>query len=155
MCSLTDGVPTYHPDIIYNYNAVRLGIDVSMELHTHTINTVSPNFRQFVLAKYPSLSGNQPFARFFHYLCFGNFFAKDTHHLVIPTKRMAEEFFQQPYTTAFNGQAFLEDFRQQVLPDLRWVHSPPAPIRGRAGPERSPTWASTRRCSRRSAKSGP
>jgi hypothetical protein len=37
-------------------------------------NSISRNFRTFVLSKYPKLSGNEPFLRFFHYICFSSFF---------------------------------------------------------------------------------
>lgn len=82
---------------------------------------VSRKFRQFVLNKYPALEGNAPFLRFFHYLCFGRFFDDDSHHLVIPTKKIAEDFYQKAYTTRFKGQEALEDFRAKVLPDMRWT----------------------------------
>ncbi len=82
---------------------------------------VSRQFRQFILNKYPVLKDNEPFIRFLNYLCFGNFFDKDTHHLVLPTTKMAEDFYQKPYDHHFNGKAVLEDFRDQVLPDLEWT----------------------------------
>lgn len=80
----------------------------------------SPNFRQFVLNKYPTLAGNEPFLRFFHYLCFGDFSDKITKQLVIPTKKMAEEFYKQDYTCHFNGLEVLTKFRDTVLPKLSW-----------------------------------
>jgi hypothetical protein len=85
----------------------------------HTI--VSPTFRQFILNKYPALPGSDPFLRFFGYLCFSNFFDDESHRLVIPTKTMSEEFYQQPYHPSFNGRAVLEQFRDRVLPGLVWT----------------------------------
>lgn len=85
----------------------------------HT-SPVTRKFRQFVLDKYPSLRRNEPYLRFFHYLCFSEFFDQHTHHLVLPTKTMAERFCQRPYDQHFNGKAMLERFRAEVLPGLRW-----------------------------------
>lgn len=83
--------------------------------------SVSRNFRQFVLNKYPKLEGNAPFLRFFHYLCFADFFDEETHRLVIPVRTIAESFYQKPYTSHFNGKAVLEEFRNEVLPGLVWT----------------------------------
>lgn len=82
--------------------------------------STSRNFRQFVLNKYPALAGNEPFLRFFQYLCFGDFSDRTTKRLVIPTKKMAEDFYQQKYTCHFKGLEALTSFRQAVLPDLAW-----------------------------------
>lgn len=82
--------------------------------------SVSPNFRQFVLNKYPALAENEPYLRFFQYLCFGDFSDRDTKQLVIPTRKMAEEFYQQDYTCHFNGLEVLTKFRDTVLPNLSW-----------------------------------
>lgn len=82
---------------------------------------VSRSFRTFVLSKYPALEGNEPFLRLFHYLCFGNFFDKETHRLVVPTRMMSERFYAQPYHPRFNGKAVLESFRSAVLPNLAWT----------------------------------
>lgn len=82
--------------------------------------SVSRKFRQFILNKYPALAGNEPFLRFFHYLCFGDFSDRDTKQLVIPTRKIAEEFYQQEYTCHFNGREVLEEFRGKVLPTLSW-----------------------------------
>lgn len=82
--------------------------------------SVSPNFRQFVLNKYPVLAGNEPFLRLFHYLCFGDFSDRDTKQLVIPTRKMAEEFYRQEYTCHFKGREVLEEFRGKVLPTMSW-----------------------------------
>lgn len=82
---------------------------------------VSRSFRQFALNKYPAIENKESFLRFFHYLCFGRFFDRDSHQLVIPTRRIAEDFFRQPYEHHFNGKAFLEEFRDAVLPALSWT----------------------------------
>ena len=82
---------------------------------------VSRQFRQFVLGKYPNLVGNEPFLRFFRYICFSNFVDDQRGQLVIPTTTMAEEFYKQPYTHRFNGKATLEEFRRQVLPQVAWT----------------------------------
>lgn len=94
----------------------------------HTITT--RKFRQYVIGRYRSLVGNEPFLRFFHYLCFATFCDQDTHELVLPTRTMAENFFQQPYTSAFNGLATLEKFRDEILPGLKW--SEPTPFSKRS-----------------------
>lgn len=86
-------------------------------MHTST----SRNFRQYALGRYPRLEGNEPFLRFFLYLCFSDFFDKESHRLVIPAKTMAEEFFKQPYTTHFKSGQVLEQFRDEVLPGLTWT----------------------------------
>jgi hypothetical protein len=80
----------------------------------------SRNFQQFILNKYPSITDNIPFKRFFHYLCFGDFSDRDTKQLVIPTRKMAEEFYRQEYSCHFNGREVLEEFRDKVLPNLSW-----------------------------------
>lgn len=90
--------------------------------------SASRKFRQFVLGKFPVLAGNEPFLRLFHYLCFSTFFDRETHQLVIPTSVM-QGFFQKedrhPFTS---GQATLEKFRDEVLPDLKWAsHEPLSP----------------------------
>jgi len=82
---------------------------------------VSRSFRQDVLSKYTALRNNDPFLRMFCYLCFGKFFDKETHSLVLPTRKIAEEFYQKPYDHHFNGEAVLKDFREKVLPDLSWT----------------------------------
>lgn len=82
--------------------------------------STSRNFRQFVLNKYPALEGNEPFLRFFLYLCFGDFSDKTSKRLVIPTKKMAEDFYRQEYTCRFNGLEVLCKFRDTVLPTLAW-----------------------------------
>src|SRR6266516_1261946 len=82
--------------------------------------SVTRNFRQFILAKYPVLSGNEPYLRFFHYLCFSEFFDRETHYLVLPTKTMAERFYKKPYDQHFNGKATLDQIQRDVLPGLRW-----------------------------------
>jgi len=81
---------------------------------------VSPSFRQFVLVKYPSLNGSEPFLRLFHYLCFGNFFDVSTKRLVIPTTTIAELVGRKPSDRHFNGQVALERLRGKVLPGLKW-----------------------------------
>jgi hypothetical protein len=81
---------------------------------------VSPTFRHFTLTKYPNLEGNEPFLRFFGYLCFSDFFAADTHRLVLPTRTIAEEVYGEPYTRHFNGKEKLLQFRDSVLPGLTW-----------------------------------
>jgi len=86
---------------------------------------VSPIFRQFILNKYPALVGNTPYLRFFGYLCFSDFFDPDSNRLVIPTKTIAEHFYEQPYHPTFNGKEKLEQFRDQVLPGLTWTEHEP------------------------------
>lgn len=81
---------------------------------------VSRSFRQFVLAKYPALSGSEPFLRLFHYLCFGSFFDTSTKRLVIPTTTIAELAGREPGDHHFNGQVALERLRAKVLPGLTW-----------------------------------
>ena len=81
----------------------------------------SKQFRQLILGKYPALQGSEPYRRFFCYLCFSGFFDAETHQLVIPTKTIAEEFYQQSYNVHFNGLAKLEEFRDAVLPNLKWT----------------------------------
>jgi hypothetical protein len=85
-------------------------------MHAH----ITRNFRQFILTKYPALRDNEPFLRFFHYLCFSTFFDKETGQLVVPVRTIAEEFCQKPYGGDFNGKAFFERFRAAVLPGLTW-----------------------------------
>lgn len=82
--------------------------------------SISRNFRQFILTKYPALSENEPFLRFFQYLCFGDFSDKTSKRLVIPTKKIAEEFYQEKYTCHFKGLDVLVSFREAVLPGLSW-----------------------------------
>lgn len=86
----------------------------------HTITTTR-KFRELALAKYPILGGNEPYLRFFHYLCFSEFFDQQTHHLVLPTKTIAERFYGGAYNGKFNGRKVLEEFRDQVLPSLVWT----------------------------------
>jgi hypothetical protein len=81
---------------------------------------VSQSFRQFILKMYPALQDRPEFRRFFQYLCFGTFFDQDTHQLVMPTRVIAEEFYQVPYNSHFKGADKLEEFRGLVLPGLRW-----------------------------------
>lgn len=82
--------------------------------------SISRNFRQFILNKYPALAGNEPFFRFFQYLCFGDFSDKTTKQLVIPTRKMAEDFYKVDYTFHFKGLDVLTSFRDAVLPNLSW-----------------------------------
>jgi hypothetical protein len=81
----------------------------------------SKQFRQLILGKYPALQGSEPYRRFFCYLCFSGFFDAETHQLVIPTKTIAEEFYQQSYNVHFNGLAKLQQFQSDVLPNLKWT----------------------------------
>jgi hypothetical protein len=83
--------------------------------------SVSPNFREYVLKKYPALVGNPAYLRFFRYLCFGDFFDKKSSQLVVPTKMLAEECCLKTWDRNFNGKDFLVAFKSQVLPDLTWV----------------------------------
>jgi hypothetical protein len=97
--------------------------------------SVSKNFRQFVLNKYSALAENEPWLRFFRYLCFGSFFDDETNQLVLPVKTIAEDFFKQPYQRSFNGKRKLEEFRDAVLPGLEWSehsYSPPNSFQGKA-----------------------
>lgn len=82
--------------------------------------SISRTFRQFVLNKYPALNDNPPFLRFFRYLCFGNFRDKQTKQLVVPTKKIAEEFFEIEYRCHFKGLGALQQFQSEILPGLSW-----------------------------------
>jgi hypothetical protein len=99
------------------------------------ITVVSPKFRELIMNKYPALQGNEPWLRFFHYICFSGFFDPESHRLVIPTKMIAEKIFGETYTTTFNGRDKLQQFRDQVLPGLTWTEHTqfsPASYRGKA-----------------------
>jgi hypothetical protein len=97
--------------------------------------TVSSNFRTFVLNKYPALQGNQPYLRFFRYLCFGTFHDASSHRLVIPTKVMAKEIFEVS-TNNFIGKDALEKFKSEVLPGLTWTAPAPSATNGWKGKAR-------------------
>lgn len=86
----------------------------------HTISTTR-KFHELALTKYPTLRGNESHLRFFHYLCFSEFFDQQTHHLVLPTRTIAERFYGESYNGKFNGREVLEEFRRQVLPGLVWT----------------------------------
>lgn len=79
--------------------------------------SVSKEFRDYCLERYPALKESESYRRMFRYLCFSIFYDKKTNLLCVP--KIAIMNICDTSNSAFSAIAFLESFRKNVLPGLQ------------------------------------
>lgn len=77
-------------------------------------HSVSKNFRDFCLDKYPALRESKPLRSLFRCLCFSTFVDDDTQQLVIPFQFLHKEVAPEERERDFNAAALLEEMRKEV-----------------------------------------
>lgn len=83
--------------------------------------SVTIDFREFCLAKYPVLRGSKRLRALFRYLCFASFHDGDTLQLVAPFRVLHQEIAPDERERDFNATALLEELRDKALPLLAWT----------------------------------
>jgi hypothetical protein len=81
---------------------------------------VSEEFRTYILNKYPALKENDSYLEFFKYLLFGNVFDKDTGNLLLETRFVLNLVGRDKFDSTIE---FLEEFRDNCLPNFKWSKS--------------------------------
>lgn len=89
--------------------------------------TVTANFRQHCLEKYPTLANDLRYLRFFNYLCFSSFYDKDDQKLLLNAKTIAEicKEVESYNSRHFSAISFLKEFKENVIPSFEWTKEEP------------------------------
>lgn len=90
-------------------------------------NTVSPQFRNYCLERYPALKTNQAYRKLFQYLMFGTFHDESTNNLIINSSKLAEfaGMVERNKSGNFKSSRFLQSFKAEVLPKFKWTEYEP------------------------------